>query len=152
MSESRSLSLVTFAAIAAIAAVALIGGFGGSETTAQTETFEFVVEDHDVGDGVVVEIAERGGFSLLGFKVSQPDHYVRVAFTLPMPCDVDGAVYWPLSAPGCAGPEGLAGTIAGSGITAAGGPILLVEALVDADCFSRIELGASWPPSACETW
>lgn len=152
MVESRSPSLWALAAIAIVAAAALAGGFGGSEATEQTETFEFFAEDHSVGEGVVVEMAERGGFSLLGFDIRPPNRYVRVAFTLPNSCDVAGAVDWPITGPDCAGPEGLVGTVAGSGITATGGPILLVEALVDADCFSRIELGASWPPSACETW
>lgn len=152
MAETRSSSLLALIVVALVAAAALVGGFGGSEVTEKTETFEFVVEDHSVGDGVVVEMAERGGFSVLGVAFSQPASYVRVAFTLPHWCDIDDAAEWPIAESGCAGPEGLDGTIAGSGITASGGPIVLVETLVPTECFSRIELGAPWPPSACETW
>jgi len=152
MVETRSPSLLAIAVAAAVAAIALVAGFGGSKVTEQTEAFEFVVEDHSVGEGVVVEMAERGGFRLLGVAFSQPDRYVRVAFTLPHWCEIDGATEWPIEGSTCEGPEGLSGTIAGSGITATGGPIVLVETLAAADCFDRIELGAPWPPSACESW
>ena len=152
MVETRSPSLLAITVVAVVAAAALVGGFGGSAVTEQTETFEFIVEDHSVGDGVVVEKAERGGFSLLGVAFSQPDRYVRVAFTLPHWCDLEGATVWPMERSDCTGPAGLAGAIAGSGITATGGPIVLVETMVAPECFSRIELGAPWPPTSCETW
>ena len=149
MDSTRTSLNAALAVAVFIAAIALVGGFGGSETTYQTETFEFVVEDHSAGEGIVVEVSERGGFGLFGLAISQPDRFVRVAFTLPHYCDLAGTQEWPITQAGCEGPDGLVGTIAGSGITAAGGPIVLVEAPIDAGCFSRIELGAAWPPIGC---
>ena len=138
-------------AVVAFALIAVLGAgiFGGHQITEQTETFEFVVEDHSVGEGVVLETAERGGFEVFGVTFSQPQRFVRVAFTLPSHCAIEDALEWPTGQSGCAGPDGLTGTIAGSGITAIGGPIVLVETSIDAACFGRIELGATWPPAAC---
>jgi hypothetical protein len=152
MTETRSNSLLAVAVLAVVVVAALGVGFGGTQVTEPTDTFDFVVADHSVGDGVVIEKARRGGFTVLGAAFRRPDHFVRVAFTLPHFCDIDGAATWPTGESGCAGPLGLAGTIAGSGITATGGPIVLVEVLVEPDCFTRIELGVSWPPDACEAW
>ena len=153
MTDSRSPSIAVIALVAIAAVVALAGGLiGGRQETGQSETHDFVANDHPRGEAVVVTMTERGGFRAFGLSFSQPKHYVRVAFTLPPSCDVGDAEQWPIANPNCSGPERLSGSIAGNGQTAYGEPIVMVEVLVDSACYRAAELGMVWSPAvtACE--
>lgn len=153
MTDSRSPSTAVIALVVIAAVAALAGGLvGGSEEIQQTETHDFVAEDHPAGEAVVVTKRQIGGFSALGLTFSQPQHYVRVTFTLPASCDVGDAEQWPIANPRCTGPEGLSGSIAGGGQSWQGEPIVAVDVLVDSACYGAIELGMIWSPAptACE--
>lgn len=147
MNETHSPSIVAIALVAIATIAVLAGGLvGGHQETHQVETHNFVAADYAVGEAVVLSKTQGGDFSLFGFAIRQPNHYVQVAFTLPKPCDIGDAEQWPTNRAGCTGPAGLVGSIAGSGLTAAGNAIVMVEALVAPDCFADIAPGVTWPP------
>ena len=147
MTETHPPSTVVIALVAVATVVVLAGGLvGGRQETHQVETHNFVADDHTVGEAVVLSKTQRGGFSFFGYAVRQPNHYVQVAFTLPSRCDVGDAEQWPTNRTGCTGPAGLVGSIAGTGHTAAGNTIVMVETLVVPDCYANTALGVTWPP------
>ena len=142
--SSPSTAVIVLVAIAAVAALA--GGLvGGSEETHYTPSHEYVAEDHPVGEAVVVSKSQRGEFGIFGITIRQPEHFIRLTFTLPQTCDIGDAELWPIADPSCTGPAGLTGSIAGTGRTAAGEPLVTVEIPVDADCYAADELGTIWP-------
>lgn len=153
MDQTHSPSSVAIALVAIATVVVLTGGLlGGRQATHQVETHNFVADDHPVGEAVVVSKTRKGGFSLFGYTVRQPNGHVQVAFTLPAPCDVGDTEQWPTDSTDCVGPAGLIGSIAGSGLTAAGNVVVIVETLVEPACYASIELGETWPPptARCE--
>jgi len=153
MADSRSPSTAVIALVAIAAVAALAGGLlGGRQEMQLTETHPFVPEDHPVAEAVVVTKLRHGGFSAFGLSFSQPEHHVRVAFTVPSSCEVGNAEQWPTADQDCAGPARLSGQVAGGGRAATGDTIVLVDVQVESACYDATELGRIWPlrTAACK--
>lgn len=142
--HSASAAAVALVAIAAVAALSL-GLVGARSETQEMAGHDFAAEDHPVGVGVVIAKAQRGGLDVFGVTIRRPVQYLRVAFTLPGMCDLSGVEQWPIADPDCEGPTGLAGSLAGSGRSATGQLIVVVEQQIKADCYEGVKLGMIWP-------
>ncbi len=153
MSNARSTSTIVILGIAAILLV--IGALApGTTEISEVETYDFNPDQHPAGTAKVISTGGREGFTLFWITFRQPEYYVDVMFAVPEECEaaVVGSSRWPVTDAGCTGPDGLSGTIAGTGRTAAGDTIVNVRVDVDEACHTAVEPGMDWPlpAPACE--
>ncbi len=153
MSNARSTSTIVILAIAAI--LLIIGALvPGTTEIRRTETYDFNPDQHPAGTAKVISTGGREGFTLFWITFRPAEYYLNVMFAVPEACGaaVAASSTWPVTDAECAGPDGLSGTISGTGRTANGDTIVNVRVDVDEACHTAVELGMDWPPpvAACE--
>ncbi len=146
--SQHAAAMVVFGVIGLVLFVALALGVGGS-TSVETSSIRAVGPES--GPAVVGVFADEG-LKVLGIRLESSTYRVQVQFTAAKGClaHLVGGADWPLAAEACQSDVEIVGTVGGSGTTAFGETIVVVEREITRTCYEALEpLRASpWPPSA----
>ena len=104
---------------------------------------------------IVTGLRAPGGLAPFGFQIIDPTHRVTVQFVSGPGCAdlLESGDPWPTPHPECTGGDGVAGEVAGLGITPDGTSRIGVSIVVDRPCYEQVEVGTAWPTDfeACLT-
>ncbi len=146
-------TMLVFGAIGIVAVVVLGLGLAGGST--RIEISEIRPANPDAGPAIARLLVDEG-FEVLGIRFGSDTYRVRVQFAAPADCleHLVGGADWPLDEEACRSDVAIKGVVAGSGRTALGATIVVVEREISRECYEALRpLGAApWPPgvAGCE--
>ena len=136
-------------AIGLIVVIVLALGLTVRQTT--TEVSQLQAPDPEAGAAVSGLFVDPGT-KVLGVRLSSSTYRVHVQFTAPPECfeRLTGGADWPIAHESCRSDVPITGTVAGSGRTAFGNTVVVVERKITRKCYEALlTLGAKpWPVSS----
>jgi hypothetical protein len=131
--------------------VVVVLALGGTVSRTTSGVSELQAPDPEAGPSVSGLFVDPGT-KVLGIRLSSSTYRVRVQFTASPECfeNLTGGADWPIDHESCRSDVPITGTVAGSGRTAFGDTVVVVERKITRTCYEALlNRGATpWPVSA----